>query len=122
MAHYAQLDENNIVLNVVVVNNEVLLNENNEEVEQLGIDLLKSLHGENSIWKQTSYNANFRKDFADIGGSYDPTNDIFIGRQPHNSWTLNADFDWEAPVTYPDDGEKYLWDEDNLQWVLPVVP
>lgn len=122
MAHYAQLDENNIVLNVVVVNNEVLLNESDEEVEQLGIDLLESLHGENSIWKQTSYNATFRKDFADVGGSYDPTNDIFIRQQPHNSWTLNADFDWEAPVTYPDDGEKYLWDEDSLQWVLPVVP
>lgn len=119
MAHFAQLDENNIVLNVVVVNNEVLLNENNEEVEQLGIDLLKSLHGENTIWKQTSYNGNFRKDLADIQGTYDETNDIFIKVQPYNSWTLNNNFDWVAPVSYPDDGEIYFWDENNLEWVLP---
>jgi len=118
MAHFAQLDENNIVLNVVVVNNEVLLNENNEEVEQLGIDLLKSLHGNNTIWKQTSYNGNFRKDLADIQGTYDETNDIFIKVQPYPSWSLNDNFDWVAPVAYPDDGERYIWDEVNTEWVL----
>tara|TARA_A100001201_G_C4084797_1_gene200101 strand:+ start:151 stop:510 length:360 start_codon:yes stop_codon:yes gene_type:complete len=119
MAHFAQLDENNVVLNVIVVDNSILLNENNEEEEQLGINFLTNLYGSDTIWKQTSYNGNFRKDLASITGTYDPTNDVFIMPKPFNSWTLNDNFDWEAPVAYPDDNEIYFWDEDNQNWVLP---
>jgi hypothetical protein len=78
MAHFAELDENNIVLRVIVINNDVITSENNEEVEQLGIDFCKSLYGQNTNWAQTSYNNNFRKQYALKGGNYDAINNVFI--------------------------------------------
>lgn len=81
MAHFAQLDENNIVIAVLVVNNSVILNDQNEEVEQMGIDYLKGLFGENTRWVQTSYNGNFRGNYAGIGYLYDEQNDIFIPKE-----------------------------------------
>ena len=118
MAHFAELDENNIVLRVIVINNDVITNENNEEVEQLGIDFCKSLYGQNTNWVQTSYNNNFRKQYAPIGSSYDQTNNVFIEAPPYESWTLNSEFDWEAPIPYPDDGQDYLWNEETQSWDL----
>jgi hypothetical protein len=118
MAHFAKLDENNIVLEVNVVNNNVLLDENNQESEQKGIDFLTSWSGGYSNWKQTSYNGTIRKNYAGIGYTYDVERDAFISPKPYNSWILNDDTCiWESPVTYPNDGKRYVWDEDNTNWV-----
>lgn len=117
MAHFAELDENNIVQRVIVISNDVTY-ENNEEIEQKGIDFCKSLYGEDTIWVQTSYNNNFRKQYALIGSSYDQTNDVFIEVQPYESWVLNSEFDWVAPIAYPNDGQNYLWNEETQSWDL----
>lgn len=80
MAHFAQLDENNIVTGVLVVNNEKLIDESGNESEQKGIDFLKGLFGQDTKWVQTSYNGNFRDKYAGIGDLYDEANDIFTQR------------------------------------------
>jgi hypothetical protein len=118
MAHFARLDENNIVQQVIVVNNEVIL-DNGVESEQKGIDFCKSLYGQDTNWKQTSFNSTIRKNFAGKGFSYDSTRDAFIDQQPYNSWTLNEDTcRWEAPVAYPNDGQRYIWNEAIQNWEL----
>ena len=82
MAHFAQIDENNVVINVIVVSNNVLLNKDNYEGEQLGIDFCKSLYGQDTVWVQTSYNGNFRGEFAGIGFYYDSDLDVFKNHYP----------------------------------------
>ena len=116
MAHFAQLDSNNTVTQVIVVANEELLS-NGVELEAKGIVFCKSLFGEDTNWKQTSYNASFRKNYAGIGFTYDPVADHFHAPQPYPSWTLNEDAQWEAPVAYPTDGKDYAWFEPNQEWV-----
>jgi hypothetical protein len=120
MAHFAELDENNIVKQVIVVHNNELLDENGNESEQKGIDFCVNLLG--GTWIQTSYNSNFRKNYAQIGGIYDPTRDAFIAEKLFNSWVLNEDTCvWQAPISYPADGKLYVWDEATLSWVeIPV--
>ena len=122
MAHFAKLDENNIVLKIHVVDNV------NAPTEAAGIAYLKGIHGWDK-WKQTSYNTYgnihklggtpFRGNHAGEGGSYNETHDIFIGPQPHTSWTLNiSKCKWEAPVIYPTDTTYTIkWDEPNLRWI-----
>ena len=118
MAHFAHLDSINKVINVEVVNNEVITDENGIEQEQLGIDFLTQLHNSNGWYKQTSYNNNFRKNYAGVGMTYDKTRDAFIAPQPYPSWTLTeSTCRWDAPVTMPDDGKAYTWDEDTTNWV-----
>ena len=117
MAHFAKLNENNIVTEVLVVNNEVLLNTDGTESEQKAIDFLNTLFG-NATWVQTSYNGNFRKQYAGIGFTYDETNDVFIAPQPFNSWTLDENFDWQPPTPYPTDGQPYQWNEVTQTWDL----
>lgn len=120
MAHFAKLDSNNIVTKVVVVNNDVLL-ENGAESEQKGIDFLTELFGEGT-WKQTSYNGTIRKNYAGIGDTYDSARDAFIKPQPYSSWTLNeTTCIWEAPSSYPTDGNIYRWNETDQQWDLDRV-
>ena len=109
MAHFAELDENNIVLRVCVVDNNNVPSDKHID----GETWCKNFWG--GTWKQTSYNHKFRKQYAGIGYTYDATKDKFIGPQPHSSWTLNSDDDWVAPVTYPDDGKTYYWDESVYQ-------
>ena len=123
MAHFAKLDENNIVTEVFVVNNEILLKTDGTESEYKGKVFLNGLFG-SATWVQTSYNGNFRKQYAGIGFTYDETNDVFIVPQPFNSWVLNTDFDWEAPIAYPTDGKTYYWEEETLSWILytPTQP
>ncbi len=117
MAHFAQLDENNNVINVIVVGDKDTADENGVEKEEIGIAFCKSLFGEHTIWKQTSYNHKIRRRYAGIGGTYDPVNDAFINIKTFDSWVLNPDtLDWEAPVPMPDDGKIYDWDEENLRW------
>jgi hypothetical protein len=116
MAHFAKLDENNNVLAVHVVNNDVIIVDGAES-EQAGINFLTSLHG-HSLWKQTSYNGSFRKNYCGVGYTYDESRDAFIAPKSFASWTLNeTTCQWEAPVAYPTDGESYSWDEETTSWV-----
>jgi hypothetical protein len=121
MAHFAKLDDNNVVLAVHVVNNDVITIDGVES-EQAGIDFLISLY-DHTNWKQTSYNGSMRKNYAGIGMTYDTSRDAFITPQPFGSWTLNEDTcRWEAPVTYPTDGKIYGWFEPNQQWIEVTGP
>ena len=115
MAHFAELDSNNVVLRVIVVNNAELLDENDVEQESLGISFCQTLFG--GTWKQTSYNGNLRKNFAGVGYSYDSSKNAFIAPQPYASWTLNeTSCRWEAPVSLPTDGNRYTWNEETTSW------
>ncbi len=113
MAHFAKLGVGNIIETVEVVSNDIAIS------EQAGVDFLNNLYGTRDVWKQTSYNGNIRKNFAGIGFQYDQTRDAFIPPKPYPSWTLNEiTCLWEAPVAYPDDGERYTWNETNQTWDL----
>ena len=119
MAHFATIDNStNKVINVEVVNNAVITDSNGDEQEQLGIDFLEQIHGGGGVtYKQTSYNESIRKNFAQIGGTYDATKDAFIGIKPFNSWVLNdTTCKWEAPTACPSDGKPYVWDESSTSW------
>jgi len=118
MAHFAQLDENNKVLQVIVIDNEVI-KDGEGESEEKGIEFCQKLLGDSTVWKQTSYNANFRKNYACIGGTYNEELNAFINIQPFESWILNRDTcKWEAPVPYPSDDKAYDWNEDTKSWDL----
>jgi len=115
MAHFAQLNEQNMVTQVIVVVNEELL-ENGIESEAKGIAFCESLLGGN--WKQTSYNGNIRKNYAGIGYAYDSGRDAFIPPKPYPSWTMSEDTClWSAPTPMPTDNKRYSWDEPTLAWV-----
>jgi len=125
MAHFAKLDSNNIVIKVHKVANDVILKADNTESELKGKQFLNSLHG-TATWKQTSYNNNFRKNFARKGYTYDSTRDAFIPPKPYDSWVLNeTTCRWEAPVAHPPNNQMCEWDEDNEQWIncedIPTV-
>ena len=116
MASFAKIGLNNKVIEVLSVNNNELLDSNGVEQEVNGIDFLTKLTGW-SIWVQTSYNNNFRKNHAGIGYTYDEDRDAFISKKPYNSWVLNETTClWEAPVAYPDDDNSYNWNEINQNW------
>jgi hypothetical protein len=128
MASFAKIGLNGKVIEVQSVVNEVLHDSNGVEQEVNGIDFLTKLTGW-SIWKQTSYNTRggvhltggtpFRKNHASIGYTYDEDRDAFISPKPFNSWILNEDTClWEAPVAYPDDENRYTWNETNQTWDL----
>ena len=117
MAHFAELGTDNIVLRVIVVNNEDTHDENGIEHESLGITLCEDLLG--GTWAQTSYNHNMRKQYAGIDYKYDSINDVFITPKPFPSWTLDSNYDWQAPVAYPADPNIppfYYWDETDQEW------
>ena len=115
MAHFAELDENNKVLRVIVVDNKEILDENNIEQEQKGIDFCFNLLG--GRWIQTSFNGNFRKNYAGVGFSYDKSTDFFIPPKPFDSWILGENFKWKAPVDKPQDGKLYIWNEETKAWI-----
>ncbi len=112
MANYAKLDENNLVIAVHCIDNNAIDLSNEEES---GAVFLTALHNY-SLWKRTSYNNKIRKQYAGIGYSYDPVNDVFIAPQPYPSWALDDDFDWQAPTPRPQ-GERWYWDEPTLSWI-----
>jgi hypothetical protein len=115
MAHFAELDNNNIVTRVIVVSNDDILDENGNESEELGKQFC--LQFGDGPWIQTSYNANFRKNYAGIGYTYDQQRDAFIPQKLYPSWVLNEQTcRWEAPTPYPTDGNRYIWDEPSLTW------
>jgi len=116
VAHFCQLNEDNIVTQVIVVANEDTADQDGVENEAIGIEFCTNLLG--GRWVQTSYNANIRKNYAGIGYKYDATLDAFIPPQPFASWTLNEETaQWEAPTPYPEDGKRYTWDEETTSWV-----
>jgi hypothetical protein len=127
MAHFAELDDNNIVLRVIVIGDEVLDPDNTgTEDESLGIAFCQKLYGDDTNWKQTSYNSNIRKQFAGIDYWYDETNDIFVMPKPHESWTLADDYvtaeyhtEYEPPVAHPNPEtyDQYWWHEPSQSWV-----
>jgi hypothetical protein len=115
MAHFAELDENNTVIRVVVINNDQLLDDNDNELEEKGIKFCERLFG--GRWIQASYNGSFRNRFPSAGYSYDETADVFIEPQPYLSWTLNTEtYRWEAPVLMPDSDMPMFWNESTLNW------
>jgi hypothetical protein len=120
MAHFAKLDENNVVTQVVVVDNKDTSDAFGVEKEHIGVAFCERLLG--GTWKQTSYNGNFRKNYAGIGYSYNADIDAFVAPQPFASWTLNNDTArWEAPTPMPTDGKMYSWDEATTSWVEVVT-
>ena len=132
MAHYAELNAENEVIDVVFLSNDIITDENGEEVEQLGIDHLHTHHGADRIWVQTSYNKNFRGNYAHLGGTYrinvrtlgEESTDIFIDPKPFDSWVIHEmEARWTSPVgDAPELTEEqeetdmfYLWDEEAWQ-------
>lgn len=126
MAHFAKIDDSNKVLQVLVVNDKDTQDENGNEVESIGSQYLKNSFG--GTWLRTSYNTvnsvhklggtTFRKNYAGIGSIYDESSDAFYS-QPYESWILDPEsFTWDAPVSYPDDGKDYRWNEATTSWVL----
>ena len=109
MAHYAFLDENNIVTEVIVGIDETELIEGLDPETWYG-----NFRGQTC--KRTSYNGNIRKQYAGIGYTYDAINDVFIAPQPYPSWSLDQNFDWQPPTPMPTDGRWY-WNEDSLSWL-----
>jgi hypothetical protein len=121
MAHFAELDNDNNVIRVIVVDNNDILDENGNESEEVGINFCTQLLG--GIWKQTSYNATFRKNYAGIGYTFDAEKDAFIPPKPFSKWVLNEDTClWEAPVAYPDDEKRYTWNDNKGEWEELVIP
>jgi len=113
MAHYAFLDENNIVIEVITGRNE------NETVD--GISDWENYYGSlrGKVCKRTSYNATIRKNYAGIGFFYDEAKDAFIAPKPYPSWILNeVTCFWEAPIPYPNDNKRYGWNETTQEWIL----
>tara|TARA_S200002703_G_scaffold80522_1_gene69422 strand:+ start:321 stop:779 length:459 start_codon:yes stop_codon:yes gene_type:complete len=125
MAHFAELNSSNEVIQVVVISNDdVAANggDYSSQAETFVSNLIP--HSENGVaWKQTSYNGNRRKQYAGIGLTYNAAKDKFILPQPHASWSLDSNDDWQAPVTYPNTKEvnsnpiEILWDETNQKWI-----
>ena len=123
MAHFAKLGAGDIVERVESVSNDIAT------TEQAGVEFLQNLYKDRAVWKQTSYNTRggehilgetpFRKNYAGIGFSYNPSLDAFIPEKPFNSWVLNESTClWEAPVEKPDDDKEYIWNEETQQWEL----
>ena len=131
MAHFAQLDENNVVTQVIVVANSDTADVNGVESENIGVAFCQSLLGAETNWKQTSYNGNMRGNYAGIGMKYMTgvatlgvgSTDVFMLQQPYASWTISTtEARWEAPLTEPtltDEqrvaGSYYTWDESAYQ-------
>ena len=120
MAHFAELDQNNIVQRVIVVNNNDILDVENKESEEIGIAFCKSLLGNDTIWIQTSYNESFRKNYAGTGFTYDSERDAFIPPKPYNSWLLDEQTcQWKPPVERPIvEGKLFDWDEETKSWFV----
>ena len=118
MAHFAQI-ESNLVTQVIVVDNSDILDGDGNESEAIGAQYCTDLLG--GTWVQTSYNKNFRKNYAGVGMTYDKTRDAFIPPQPYPSWTLVEETcQWNPPITYPDDDKMYTWNEETTNWVEVV--
>jgi len=116
VAHFAELNSDNVVTRVIVILNRDTALPDGTEVESIGAAFCQKLYG--GTWKQTSYNGKIRKNYAGVGHTYDSSRDAFIPPKPFASWTLDeTTCTWKPPVTYPSDSKMYKWNEDNKQWV-----
>ena len=116
MAHFAKLDNDNRVVQVLVVNNEDILDADGNESEEVGIKFLEGIF-KYPKWKQTSYNGKFRGHYAGVGFTYDPVRDKFIPPKPYPSWIFDETTGlWKSPVPLPADGVERKWDEDSRSW------
>lgn len=126
MAHFAQLDENNIVQQVIVISNDDLLDEHGDEQEYIGVFVCNQIFGPGRKWVQTSYNGNFRKQYAGIGMKFDESADVFYDpNPPFASWVLDSNFDWQAPVSRPTEvteGQIWAWNEEAGNWESVAAP
>jgi len=123
MAYFAKLGTGNIVEQVISINNSVIIDVNGIEQEKLGVDFINKIYNTRDVWKQTSYNKTFRKNFAGIDYIYDETRDAFIPPKPFNSWILNESTClWEAPVDKPteelENNQYYSWNESIINWEI----
>ncbi|NDB36370.1 MAG: hypothetical protein EB023_13760 [Flavobacteriia bacterium] len=120
MAHYAFLDENNVVTEVITGVDENIIQTDLDGTQVGGsTEAWETWYGnfKGQICKRTSYNNNFRKNYAGIGYTYDLAKDAFIAPKPFNSWTLDEDTcQWQAPTPRPTDDKRYIWSEDDLTW------
>jgi len=117
MAHFAEIGLNNIVTQVIVVNNNDCKDQFGNESEVIGAKFCHDLFG--GVWLQTSYNGNMRKNYAGVGFTYDSTRNAFIAPKPFASWVLNeTTCQWNAPVAYPSDGNRYVWNESTTSWIV----
>ena len=128
MAHFAKLDSDNKVIHVSVVDNWNTVDGSGNEIESIGVAYLKSIHGADTNWKQTSYNGNLRKNYAGIGMTYDAGRDAFISPKPYASWILNeTTCRYEAPTPIPSDAgtgtppKMYSWDEATTSWKEVII-
>lgn len=129
MAHFAELDSNNIVVRVLAVDNKILKDEAGVEHEQKGIDFLQNIFGAQTNWKQTSYTNSFRVRYAGPKFSFDSVLNAFIPPKPYPSWVLDVNIaNWVAPVLKPnltpdeeEAGMFYVWNEEFLRWDLTVL-
>lgn len=122
MANFAKLNDQNIVVDVNAVANAVIDDLPFPESEPVGVSFLTEWSGGYTNWKQTSYNASFRKNLAGVGFTYDATLDAFVPPKPFPSWLLNTGTcQWEPPIPYPTDGKMYSWDEKTQSWVEVAV-
>ena len=122
MAHFAKINSENLVTEVIVINNDVILDSNGEEQESLGVDFCKQIYGDGT-YKQTSYNSKIRKNMATVGSTYDTSRDAFIRPKRYSSWVLDeSTCRWKPPVEQPSDSEAnggnvlYHWDESSNNW------
>ena len=122
MAHFAKINESNIVTEVIVVNNDVIKDSSGNELESLGVAFCTQIYGA-GIYKQTSYNSNIRKNMATVGSTYDSTRNAFIRPKRYPSWVLDElTCRWKPPIDHPSDSEAiggnvlYQWDESNVSW------
>ena len=132
MAHFAELDKDNIVISVHAVANHVIADSDGNDDEQKGVEYLQGIYGDSTLWKQTSYNATFRKNYAGTGMKYDEGRDAFLSLAPiYPSWILNeTTCRWEAPTPYPDQGVdvelkdlvRYHWEESSTSWEETIDP
>ena len=126
MAHYAFLDKNNIVIQVITGVDENIIQTDLDGTQVGGSTEAWEEFYASRPWlnatscKRTSYNNKIRKQYAGIGYSYDPVNDVFIAPKPYESWSLDSNFDWQAPVPMPTDGKRYNWNEDTTSWIEPI--
>ena len=118
MAHFAELNSSNEVLRVIVISNDdVNANGGDQHANaETFVTNLLGHEGTGVAWKQTSYNNNFRKQYAGVGYTYDSSKNKFISPKPYASWSLDSDDDWQAPVNKPDDGKIYNWNETDKEW------
>ena len=118
MAYFAQIDETGTVLQVISISNDHAPDPAPTNSEPLGQAFIAETLGLPGEWRQTSYNGNFRKQYAGPGGRYDANADVFVAPQPFPSWTLNSDYDWQAPISMPQDGNRWEWSEASQEWIL----